>query len=252
MNNASDNTLITYAKNYIREGFVVMPVINKLVDGKTQKKPILREWQKLTLKDTEQILRGFMQPQVNAIGLLTGAVNGVFVLDVDPGADMSDKYVPPTVCVKTGRGRHYYFKHDPRLGNTVNEDTNFDTRGDGGFVVLPPSWHHLGEYEWLVELERDLLADVPDWVRDMVGSKKSYSEVIFGSREGGRNRSAAQVIGHVLSYIHEDLWEDFGWRGLQAWNKRNVPPLPEDELYKVFISIARREKLRRESFPKKT
>lgn len=37
MNNASDNTLITYAKDYIRNGFVVMPVINSLVDGKTEK-----------------------------------------------------------------------------------------------------------------------------------------------------------------------------------------------------------------------
>jgi hypothetical protein len=37
MKNASDNMLITYAKNYIRDGFVVMPIINSLVDGKTQK-----------------------------------------------------------------------------------------------------------------------------------------------------------------------------------------------------------------------
>lgn len=253
MNNASDNTLITYAKDYIRNGFVVMPVLNTLIDGKTQKKPIIKEWQKLTLKDSELILRGFQRPGVNAIGLLTGAVNGVFVLDVDPGADMSDKHVPPTVCVKTGRGMHYYFKYEPGLGNTVNSDTNFDTRGDAGFVVVPPSWHHLNEYEWLVELDRDMLAPIPDWVRAMLGSsKKPFHTYSFGTTEGGRNHSAAQVIGHVLSHIHEDLWEDFGWKGLVAWNKRNIPPLDEDELYKVFISIASREKMKREAYTKQT
>lgn len=251
MNNASDNTLITYAKEYIKNGFVVMPVINTLVDGKTQKKPIIREWQKLTLADTEIILRGFQRPGINAIGLLTGAVNDVFVLDVDPGADLSNKHIPPTVCVKTGRGMHYYFKYEKGLGNTVNEETNFDTRGDGGFVVVPPSWHHLNTYEWVIDLDRETLAPIPEWVRAMlVTNKKPFTQFAFGCAEGGRNKSATQVIGHVLSHIHEDLWEDFGWRGLQAWNKRNTPPLDEDELYKVFISIASREKMKREAQPK--
>jgi hypothetical protein len=251
MKNASDNMLITYAKNYIRDGFVVMPIINSLVDGKTQKKPIIKEWQKLTLKDTEKILHGFMQPGVNGIGLLTGSVNGIFVLDVDPGADMSGKHVPPTPAVKTGRGMHYYFKYDGRLGNSVNGETNFDTRGERGFVVVPPSWHHLGGYEWVVDLERDMLADIPDWVRAMVGEgKQSFKKFTFGSGEGSRNQSAAQVIGHVLYNLHEDLWEDFAWHGLRQWNKRNTPPLDEDELYKVFISIASREKLRRDGYKK--
>jgi len=251
MENASDKLLITYAKEYIRDGFVVMPIINTLVNGKTEKQPIIKEWQNLTLKDTEKILRGFMHPKVNGIGLLTGSVNGIFVLDVDPGADMSDKYVPPTVSVKTGRGMHYYFTFDSKLGNSVNEQTNFDTRGEGGFVVVPPSWHHLGGYEWLVELDREMLAPIPDWVRAMVGKgKRSFKKFAFGTGEGSRNQSAAQVVGHVLSNLHEDFWEDFAWHGLRQWNRRNTPPLDEDELYKVFISIASREKLRRDAYKK--
>lgn len=251
MENASDKLLITYAKEYIRDGFVVMPIINTLVNGKTQKKPIISEWQKLTLNDTEKILRGFMQPGVNGIGLLTGSVNGIFVLDVDPGADMTGKYVPPTVTVKTGRGMHYYFTYERGLGNSVNGQTNFDTRGEGGFVVVPPSWHHLGAYEWVIELDRETLAPIPDWVRAMVGEgKQSFKKFAFGSGEGSRNHSAAQILGHVLYPLHEDLWEDFAWHGLRQWNKRNTPPLDEDELYKVFISIASREKMRRDGYKK--
>lgn len=247
MNNASDNMLITYATQYIRDGFVVMPIINKRVGDKTEKKPVFSNWQNLTLDDSDKILEGFKNPQVNGIGLLTGAVNKIFVLDVDPGADMSDKHVPPTTCAKTGRGMHYYFRYEPGLGNSVNQETHFDTRGDGGFVVVPPSWHHLGEYEWLVELDHENLSQVPKWVKEMVlQTKQSFKKYTFGSGEGGRNNSATSIIGHVLYHLHEDLWEDFGWYGLKKWNQRNSPPLPEDELYKVFISIASREKIRRE------
>jgi hypothetical protein len=116
---------------------------------------------------------------------------------------------------------------------------------------MPPSWHHLGTYEWLVELERDMLAEIPDWVRAMLGgSKSNFKKFSFGATEGNRNQSAAQVVGHVLHHLHEELWEDFGWKGLQHWNKRNNPPLDEEELYKVFISIASREKLRRDGYKK--
>ena len=257
MKESSDNMGIntpikTYATQYIRDGFVVMPIINTLVDGKTQKKPILKDWQKLTLNDSERILRAFTHPEVNGIGLLTGKVNGIFVLDVDPGADLRGKHVPATVSVRTGRGMHYYFAYEQGLGNTVNSETNFDTRGDGGYVVVPPSWHHLGTYEWLVELDRDMLAEIPDWVRAMVGTSTStsFKKFTFGTGEGGRNNSATKVIGHVLRHLHEDLWEDFAWHGFRKWNQRNTPPLPEDELYKVFISIASREKLRRDGLNK--
>ena len=249
MKKASDKPLLEYAKDYIRDGFVVMPVINTQKGDKTEKKPVLSEWQKLTLKDSERILRAFNNPNVNAIGLLTGRVNGVYVLDVDPGADLSDKDIPATTCLKTGRGMHYYFAYPGPIGNSVDQETHLDTRGDGGFVVVPPSWHHLGEYEWLVELDRENLSEVPKWLREAVSSKPTVEKFAFGASEGGRNNSAASVIGHVLSYLHEDFWEDFAWHGFKKWNQRNTPPLPERELYKIFISIASREKIRREATP---
>lgn len=253
MNNASDNVLVTYATDYIRQGFVVMPVVNTYnkQTGKTEKKPTMKEWQKLRLpKDEERILRAFTYDnRVNAIGLLTGEVNGIFVLDVDPGADISGKYMPPTVTARTGRGKHFYFQYQSGLGNTVDSDNNLDTRGDGGFVVVPPSWHGDGQYEWLVDLDADLLAEIPEWLLvELKRSKGPVSRYAFGTGEGGRNQSAASVVGHVLSGLHEDFWEDFAWHGLRKWNQRNTPPLPDDELYKVFISIASREKRKREAY----
>ena len=231
-----------------------MPVINSVNEkGKTEKKPTIKDWPSLRLpRDKDRIRRAFLlDERVNAIGLLTGKVNNLFVLDVDPGADLTGRPIEPTVTVKTGRGKHFYFKYDSRYGNSVGGDSALDTRSDGGFVVVPPSWHNDGVYEWVVDYDEDLLADIPDWLKDELGEKKNIlKQVTFGTKEGSRNHSAASVIGHVLHHLHEDLWEDFGWQGLRHWNKRNKPPLSEDELYKVFISIAKREMLRREGYGK--
>lgn len=241
--------LIEHVENYIKDGFIVFPVANSFdkTSNKTNKRPLISEWQNITIKDADRMIQAFNHHKANAIGLPTGKTNGVFVLDLDPGADVSGKELPPTPTVKTGRGLHYYYQYDCPYSNTTNEDLHIDTRCDGGFVVLPPSWHFEREYEWVVPLERNLLAPIPQWVRDLVKkSKKPIHEIALGISEGGRNRSASSVIGHVLANLHEELWEDFGWGGLRLWNKRNTPPLHEEELYKVFISIASREKMKRE------
>lgn len=89
-------------------------------------------------------------PQAN-IGLLTGAVSGVIVLDIDPrhGGDKTIEALqkqfgdlPLTWSVKTGGGGwHLYFKHPGgRIGNSAGKiGEGIDLRGDGGYIVFPPS-----------------------------------------------------------------------------------------------------------------
>jgi putative DNA primase/helicase len=117
------------------------------------------------------------RPDAN-VGVATGAVSSIFVLDVDPqhGGDESfTKLVaehgalPATRTVKTGGGgRHYYFKHP---GATVRNSAKklgagLDVRGDGGYVVAPPSNHKSGgTYEWLDERDP---ADAPAWLLALV------------------------------------------------------------------------------------
>lgn len=233
------------------KGYTVFPVHNYLEKGKTVKKPTIFAWQKLTLADMPRVLPLFERHGVNAIGLPTGAVNKLLVVDLDPGADVTGKEIPPTPIVKTGRGRHLYFAYDKPQGNMVDGVAHIDIRCDGGFVVAPPSWHHLGAYEWVVGLEDETPAPAPEWVQTMLRKRAQPAKVFaFGAHEGSRNQSAASVIGHVLRNMHEDFWEDFGWHGLRAWNRRNNPPLDEEELYKIFISIASREKMHRDSYGK--
>ena len=93
-------------------------------------------------------------PEAN-VAIVTGAGSGIVVLDIDPphGGDESLAALeaewgrlPETVEVVTGSGgRHIYFKH-PGVGIAVPNSAGklgpgLDVRGDGGYVLIPPSRH---------------------------------------------------------------------------------------------------------------
>jgi len=99
------------------------------------------------------------RPDAN-IGVRTGRNAGIVVIDVDPrhGGDESlaelvreHGELPATVEALTGGGgRHLVFKHP---GGTIRNRSNMrpgiDVRGDGGYIVAPPSNHASGgQYRW--------------------------------------------------------------------------------------------------------
>jgi hypothetical protein len=95
------------------------------------------------------------------VGIATGEMAGVWVLDVDGErgeaslADLVARHgeLPVTVESRTGGGgRHLFFRYP--VGRTVRNSVcrlgpGLDTRSDGGGVVAPPSRHASGHaYEW--------------------------------------------------------------------------------------------------------
>lgn len=105
-------------------------------------------------------------PDMN-IGMATGAASGgVFVIDVDQhgeadgGLELSiwqaehGKF-PETASSVTGSGgTHYFFKAPAGVSvkSAAHVIPGVDVRGDGGYVVLPPSVHPNGNrYEWDME-----------------------------------------------------------------------------------------------------
>jgi hypothetical protein len=100
------------------------------------------------------------RPEAN-IGLATGKPSGLIVLDVDPDkggfealSALIRRYgpLPETFVVYTGGGGlHFYFNHPgghvPNSSGTVGP--GLDIRGDGGYVLLPPSVHATRrDYGW--------------------------------------------------------------------------------------------------------
>ena len=118
---------------------------------------------------TKQPLRGdvewwFGRGAEQNVAIVTGAVSGVVVVDVDyPDAVHCLGDLPRTPTVKTSRGHHYYFAHPGRQVGNFKLPCG-ETRGDGGYVVAPPSLHESGtRYEWIIGLDEPLAA-LPDSV----------------------------------------------------------------------------------------
>ncbi|HZA76175.1 MAG TPA: bifunctional DNA primase/polymerase [Acidimicrobiales bacterium] len=101
---------------------------------------------------------------------------GVIVLDTDPvhggatslaGLVAAHGALPATLEVLTGGGgRHLYFAHaGPPVPNSAGRlGPGLDIRGDGGYVLVPPSVHAAGgRYRWV---QRPLRA-LPDWLADL-------------------------------------------------------------------------------------
>ncbi|MGH3370991.1 MAG: bifunctional DNA primase/polymerase [Nocardioidaceae bacterium] len=119
-------------------------------------------------------------PSAN-LAIRTGAVSGIVVLDIDPGhggdetlSSLLDEHgsLPPGAVVRTGSGgRHIYFAHP---GGLIRNDAGrrfgpgLDIRGDGGYVVAPPSRHTTGpRYRW--DSSDRTLAALPDWLHARLG-----------------------------------------------------------------------------------
>ncbi|MEL6189629.1 MAG: bifunctional DNA primase/polymerase [Myxococcota bacterium] len=132
------------AKAYARLGHVVFPVRGR------DKRPLVRWGTQAT--DDRRVLDGWWSQWPDAmIGLPTGERNGVLVLDVDcrrGGCGLTalrglgfDPVASTPLCVQTpSEGFHFYFRYDHPLRNSSGVIApNVDVRGDGGFVVVPPS-----------------------------------------------------------------------------------------------------------------
>lgn len=230
-----------YALKYLQQGFSVIPTRGK--------KPLV-EWQRYSKErpSEQQVIDWWTQwPDADIAGP-SGAVSNTVVVDIDGGEVPS---LPITVASRTSPGHfQYFFKHP---GFAVQNSakivaSNIDIRGDGGFVVLPPSRHFNKEtgdqdftYRWVNSPETTELAELPSWILDKIKEKKDVETLVQGSTQGSRNNDAASLIGSLLVRYPQSDWESICWPLVEAWNGRNSPPLPLGELQSVFNSIKARE-----------
>ena len=146
------------AIEYAKKGFAVFPLKYR------DKVPLTRNGCKDATTDAAQI-KAWWQKYPNAnIGLATGSVSqNVFVIDLDIDEDRGiDGYhsledwqrehgdFPETWTAITGRGGyHLYYRGNGKIKNRAGIIDGVDIRGNGGYVVAPPSVHKNGNrYEW--------------------------------------------------------------------------------------------------------
>ena len=196
-------------------------------------------------------------PDAN-IGLRTGAISRLVVIDVDgeEGADslhdLERSYgeLPRTASVATpGGGMHLYFKHPGfEVRNSVSQlAPRIDVRGDGGYVIAPPS--RAGNGNAYVPDEQAPVAALPGWLLALVrrsvrpaGVPVDASEWVRIHRDGlgvgERNNGLARYAGHLLSRGHDPR---LVLEILLDVNGRCRPPLSRGEVVRVVESIWRLE-----------
>jgi hypothetical protein len=131
-------------------------------------------------KDEQQIAEWWSRTPDANIGIATGAESGLWVLDIDGDDGIKSLQelmrqhgmMPRTWQASTGNGFHLYFQHPGgRISNSRRRLPGIDTRGDGGYVVAPPSIHPSGSvYHWSTgsSPEQTDLAPEPPWVAALV------------------------------------------------------------------------------------
>jgi putative DNA primase/helicase len=128
--------------------------------------------------DPEKVNAWWQRWPLANIGVATGEPSGFIAIDVDVGgdatlADLEAEYgaLPITMQAATGNGRHILFARPS--GVEIRNDAKrrlgpgLDIRGDGGYIVAPPSAHASGRtYRWLDDEVR--IAAMPAWLLERV------------------------------------------------------------------------------------
>src|SRR5207244_5337053 len=151
------------ARAYASKGWAVFPCEPR------GKKPLTEHGLKDASSDGEKIRAWWTRWPAANIGHPTGQR---IVLDVD-GAEGEQALaalekqhapLPATAAARTGKGRHLFFLPN---GKTIRNSAGtlgpgLDIRGEGGYVILPPSVHESGvSYHWLIKAKP---APLPGWL----------------------------------------------------------------------------------------
>ena len=185
-----DAPMLDHALDYARRGVPVFPckpdrtphTFNGVKDASTSEIKI-RQW--------------WGQAPHAMIGMAMGKVSGVWALDPDaPEGNKPDGCAawqrlksenggcPHTHTNNTpGGGQHLLFKYDDerpitnRKGNL--KGLGIDVRGDGGYIIVPPSVNADGRaYEIAEPLDFWKFAEAPAWLYEMISPKAPAMELM--------------------------------------------------------------------------
>lgn len=158
--NSNINIFVTYedAKKLVDMGFSVFAIRPR------DKVPAIPSWKEFQQRmPTDQELHEWFNRGDKNIAIVCGRISGgLVVVDFDDPSVLDflinggiDKFSERTLVVKTGKGYHAYFRvAESLLQNRRFNNLKIDIKGEGGYVVAPPSIHREGtRYEFLNDKE---------------------------------------------------------------------------------------------------
>jgi hypothetical protein len=208
------------------------------------------EWKKYQseVMSEEEIQRNFLSGAAVNLGVVCGKVSDNLVgIDFDDRSTYRKYFAwaeKETFVVETGKGVHVYFKTDYPVRGFKIQELNIDVKGEGGYVLAPPSIHPSGkEYRALSNLQiAHWSGDFKQELYERLKIKREPEDVdinklLGGVEEGQRDESAIRL---ATWYRTQGLMEEQTAKTLKEWNEKNKPPLDEAQLLKCIGSAFKR------------
>ena len=150
---SSQSVMLTQAQLYADAGKRIFPL--KVKEKQPAFIPGFNHGFKDATTSKEAIKKAWATTNFN-IGLVTGEVNNLVVVDVDDEQIWRNFWankgeLPQCPKVTTGKGHHLYFAYPKgrQIRNKQEPGNGFDIRANGGYIVAPPSIHHSSSF-WCV------------------------------------------------------------------------------------------------------
>lgn len=174
----------------------------------------------------ERIRTWFDVPSPPLIGMPTGARSGVWVLDVDrkngiDGADALDQLIasngelPDTpVSMTASGGMHYWFRFPDgcKVRNSTSKlGAGLDVRGEGGYVIVPPSCANGHSYEWEASSPPELV-EAPAWLVTMASPRPPRERKPHRVPTERDRALADQALASIVYVVTDgrDTWVEIG------------------------------------------
>lgn len=242
--------------DYINMGFAVFP----LEAG--GKKPITKNGCKDATTDASVVKAWWQQyPKAN-IGIATGSKSGGLVvidLDIDEEKGLDgftnfrewcrDHGQPRgTLTASTGRGgMHIYYRSKFPYKNRAGIIEGVDVRGEGGYVVAPPSIHKNGNpYRWKDKTIDVGIQEVDDTIKYFLstGTRGTTGLPTFAIPERiGEGQRNSMIFKFACMMQAKGVSDQAVYAGTMAENQaRCVPPLSEKEVSQAVKSALKYQK----------
>lgn len=245
-------TLKEWALKYGRMGLAIFPLRAR------NKTPATKNGSKDATTDQKQIAAWWSKwPDAN-IGIATGSVSGgLVVIDLDRDEEKGcDGYevlrewekqhgqLPETCQSITGRGGyHLLYRDTAEHRNAQALYEGVDIRGEGGYIVAPPSVHPNGRhYEWEQGPDEFEIAQADDLVREFLkGPKKEQQQYFHQPEVIPEGQRVSTLVALIGSQRAKGLGEAAIRAAVHAENEEKCsPPLTDQELeQEVFPALKR-------------
>ena len=247
MTETQTNKLYDAANELHEHGLGVIPLAVK------SKRPALSAWAEFQRRraDASERFAWFGEHPERNLAVVTGWISGngdglsLVVLDFDqPGAyeqfaRANLDLVRNTWIVRTKAGHHVYLRVPGKV--KTGKMPGGDVKGEGGYVVAPPSIHPDGPaYTWANRpAEIAVVDDLAALIQAETSERKTAAEIPDRIPSGARNDTLFRIAGKLRRIGQSEAEIE---AALQVANAtRCDPPLPAAEVRRIAESVGRYE-----------